>query len=51
VTPEIGAQAAAPSDQALIERVMAGDEAALSALYDRYSDMIYALLLRILRDA
>lgn len=51
MTPETGAQAAAPSDQALIARVTAGDEAALSALYDRYSGMIYALLLRILRDA
>jgi RNA polymerase sigma-70 factor (ECF subfamily) len=41
----------ARSDQALVARVVAGDEAALSALYDRYSGMLYALLLRILRDA
>lgn len=38
-------------DSALIERIMAGDEAALSALYDRYSGMLYAMLLRILQDA
>jgi RNA polymerase sigma-70 factor (ECF subfamily) len=29
---------------------MAGDEGALSALYDRYSGMLYAMLLRILKD-
>ncbi len=37
-------------DSALVERMMAGDEGALSALYDRYSGMLYAMLLRILRD-
>jgi RNA polymerase sigma-70 factor (ECF subfamily) len=37
-------------DATLIERIMAGDETALSALYDRYSGMLYAMLLRILRD-
>lgn len=37
-------------DSALIERIMAGDEGALSALYDRYSGMLYAMLLRILKD-
>jgi RNA polymerase sigma-70 factor (ECF subfamily) len=37
-------------DSALVERIMAGDEGALSALYDRYSGMLYALLLRILKD-
>lgn len=29
---------------------MAGDESALSALYDRYSGMLFAMLVRILRD-
>jgi RNA polymerase sigma-70 factor (ECF subfamily) len=38
-------------DSALVERIMAGDEGALSALYDRYSGMLYAMLLRILKDA
>lgn len=37
-------------DSALVERLMAGDENALAALYDRYSGMIFAMLLRILRD-
>ena len=29
---------------------MAGDESALAALYDRYAGMLYAMLLRILKD-
>jgi RNA polymerase sigma-70 factor, ECF subfamily len=37
-------------DSALVERMMAGDESALSALYDRYSGMLFAMLVRILRD-
>lgn len=37
-------------DSALVERMMAGDEAALSALYDRYSGMLFAMLVRILQD-
>lgn len=37
-------------DLALIERMMAGDETALSALYDRYSGMLFSMLVRILRD-
>jgi len=37
-------------DSALIERMRTGDEAALSALYDRYSAMLFAMLVRILRD-
>ena len=37
-------------DSALIERIMAGDERALAALYDRYAGMLYPMLLRILRD-
>jgi RNA polymerase sigma-70 factor, ECF subfamily len=38
------------SDSALVEKMMAGDESALAALYDRYSGMLFAMLLRILRD-
>jgi RNA polymerase sigma-70 factor (ECF subfamily) len=34
----------------MVERMMAGDESALSALYDRYSGMLFAMLVRILRD-
>src|SRR6202034_4718060 len=38
-------------DSALVERIMAADEGALEALYDRYAGMLYAMLVRILRDA
>jgi RNA polymerase sigma-70 factor, ECF subfamily len=38
------------SDSALVEHMMAGDESALAALYDRYSGMLFAMLLRVLRD-
>jgi RNA polymerase sigma-70 factor (ECF subfamily) len=37
-------------DSALVERMMAGDEGALAALYDRYSGMLFAMLVRTLRD-
>jgi RNA polymerase sigma-70 factor (ECF subfamily) len=37
-------------DSALVERMMAGDENALSTLYDRYSGMLFGMLVRILRD-
>ena len=37
-------------DSMLIGRMMAGDEAALSTLYDRYSAMLFGMLMRILRD-
>lgn len=37
-------------DSTLVESIMTGDEAALASLYDRYSGMLYALLLRILND-
>ena len=37
-------------DPVLIERIMAEDESALSALYDRYSGMLFSMLVRILRD-
>ena len=38
------------SDPALVRDMMAGDERALSLLYDRYSGMLYGLLMRVLRD-
>ena len=38
------------SDWALIARVVAQDETALAALYDRYSGMVCSVLNRILRD-
>jgi RNA polymerase sigma-70 factor, ECF subfamily len=37
-------------DSALIEKMMAGDEAALSALYDRYAPMLFGMLKRVLND-
>ena len=37
-------------DSLLIERTMTGDEAALSIIYDRYSAMLFGMLMRILRD-
>ena len=37
-------------DSALIGRVMAGDETALATLYDRYSAMLFGMLMRILND-
>jgi len=39
------------SDWSLIERVVARDESALAALYDRYSGLLCGILNRILRDA
>jgi RNA polymerase sigma-70 factor (ECF subfamily) len=49
VRPE-GATGEAISDWSLLERVVQKDEAALSALYDRYSGLVYSEAKRILRD-
>jgi RNA polymerase sigma-70 factor (ECF subfamily) len=46
---ETGAQLRA-SDAALIERIIARDESALAAIYDRYARMLSSVLNRILRD-
>lgn len=40
-----------PRQAELIERVAAGDEQALAALYDETSRLVYGLLLRVLGDA
>lgn len=37
-------------DSTLIERMMTGDESALSTIYDRYSAMLFGMLTRILDD-
>ncbi len=37
-------------DSTLIEQMMAGDESALSTIYDRYSAMLFGMLTRILND-
>ena len=39
-----------PTNAALIERIVARDESALAALYDRYAVMLSSVLNRILRD-
>jgi RNA polymerase sigma-70 factor (ECF subfamily) len=40
-----------PTEQALMERLAQRDQAALERLYDRYSTLVYSLLLRITREA
>jgi len=39
------------SDSTLVEQIRLGEEDALAALYDRYAGMLYAVLLRILKDS
>jgi RNA polymerase sigma-70 factor (ECF subfamily) len=43
-------QNAAPSDEALIERISAGDQAALRTLADRHYRHIYRFVMRFVRD-
>lgn len=38
-------------DAALMAKVVAGDESAFATLYDRYSPMLFGMLMRILRDS
>ena len=40
----------AASDQALVSAIRAGDPGAMASLYDRYSSIVYAVALRVLRD-
>jgi len=49
VRPE-GATGELVSDWSLMERVVHKDESALSALYDRYSGLVFSEVKRILRD-
>jgi RNA polymerase sigma-70 factor (ECF subfamily) len=42
---------AVASDWALMMKVVARDESALAALYDRYSGLVFSVLMRVLRDA
>jgi len=46
----VTAQPQLAPDSVLIENMRTGDEAALSTLYDRYSAMLFGMLVRILRD-
>jgi RNA polymerase sigma-70 factor, ECF subfamily len=43
-------QARRDADEALIRRILNGDETALGALYDRYGGLVYSVANRILRD-
>jgi RNA polymerase sigma-70 factor (ECF subfamily) len=47
--PPSGAALPAPDDDALIARVAGGDRAALAALYQRHSALLFAVALKILR--
>lgn len=38
------------TDETLVARMVAGDQGALSELYDRHRGVVYALALRVLRD-
>ena len=40
-----------PDDAELMRRIAARDEAALAAIYDRHSGVVYSLLRRMLRDS
>jgi RNA polymerase sigma-70 factor, ECF subfamily len=51
VVVSLGTQAQPTSDAALIKRIVAKDETALAALYDRYSGMLSSILNHILKDA
>jgi len=50
VTVSIGTEPGAPSDVELITAIQAGDADALSHLYDRYSGILKALILRIIHN-
>jgi RNA polymerase sigma-70 factor (ECF subfamily) len=39
------------ADHVLVDRMRGGDETALAAFYDRWSDRVYSLALRLLREA
>jgi len=45
-----GTRTGAGDDMRLVARIRAGDQLALSELYDRYSSVVYGVALRILQD-
>jgi RNA polymerase sigma-70 factor (ECF subfamily) len=45
-----GTRSDAGDDMRLVARIRAGDQQALSELYDRYSNVVYGVALRILQD-
>src|SRR6185312_4163748 len=44
-------RADAADDMRLIARIRAGEQGAMSELYDRYSSVVYGVALRVLQDA
>jgi RNA polymerase sigma-70 factor (ECF subfamily) len=42
--------AASSSDAALMSRVLANDQSAMAAIFDRYGSLVYSVALRILKD-
>lgn len=49
-TAELGETQMSQSDEQLLQRLGAGDFAAIEPLYDRYASLLFPLALRILRD-
>ncbi len=49
--PDVQAAETFDTDTDLLARVQRGEDAALAALYDRYSKVVYSVSLRVLRDA
>ena len=49
--PNTVTQTGPEDDARLLTQVQRGDEAAMAALYDRYSKIVYSVSLRVLRDA
>jgi RNA polymerase sigma-70 factor (ECF subfamily) len=50
VTARLGSLADALTDDVLVDRVVARDEEAFAELYERYSDLVYSVGLRVLAD-
>ncbi len=44
------AQSQQVHESAVIAKMLAGEESALSTLYDRYSPMLFGMLMRVLND-
>ena len=43
-------RAAFPDDAGLLDRVLAGDQSAMTEVFDRYSSAVYSVALRVLHD-
>ena len=50
VRSDTAATAARQADAAIIDRIAAGDRAAMAELYDRHSDVVFSLACRIVRQ-